>query len=337
MMGAGARHRPLWVIRSNHVLLVTLALAAACNAAGPPSRSVPSEEGGTGGGAEGGAAGKPAVTGGKGGSATGGAGGSGTGGTSGSSGGAGGSPAADAGSLAAADAGASPDGPPPTTEGCAAKFCDDFEGFAAGAQPGGNWKIALDRGTLAVDETRAFSGQRSVKLTHGGAPAFMFMELRQPVLPLAGGVTYGRLMYYITKNPTGQYSHFEIVRGGGPLSGTARAQLNTGAENGKVVINYEPGDCTKYSKVPFPEKKWTCYQFRFDLPRNDIHEWVDNMSADDIPVTPGGGQCWKMPTVVDTLHIGWESYHGPGAELWIDDVAVSDQPIPCPTGMPSRP
>jgi len=269
---------------------------------------------------------------------SGGAGGAGTGGA-GAPGGAGGSATGGAGGAPGPgpDAGAGPDAPPATSQGCAGKFCDDFEGFAPGTQPAGMWKIHLEKGNLAVDETRAFSGARSVKLTHPGAPAAMFMELRGPVLPLAGNVTYGRLMYYITKNPTGQYSHFEIVRGGGPLSGTARAQLNTGAENGKVFINYEPGDCSKKSNVPFPEKKWTCYQFRFDLPKSDIHEWVDNISADDIPVGAPAGQCWRMPTVVDTLHIGWESYHGPGAELWIDDVAVSDQPIPCPTGMPSKP
>jgi hypothetical protein len=144
-------------------------------------------------------------------------------------------------------------------------------------------------------------------------------------------------MYYITKSPTGQYSHFEIVRGTGPLASGGQAQLNTGAENGKVVVNYEPGDCTKYSTVAFPEKKWTCYQWRFDISKNDIHEWVDGKSADDIPVALAGS-CWKSPTVVDTLHIGWESYHSDQpVELWIDDVAVSDQPIPCPTEPPSKP
>jgi hypothetical protein len=313
-----------------------MALAAACNSAAP-SRSNPSEEAGSGGSEATG--GKTTATGGKGGmtTPTGGTGGAGTGGGSATGGSGGAATGGDGGSsMGGPDAGPKLDGPPASQEGCSAKFCDNFEGFAAGSQPGGVWTIHLEKGTLAVDETRAFSGARSVKFVNPGAPAAMFLELRGPVLPLAGNVTYGRLMYYIDKNPTGQYSHFEIVRGGGPLSGTARAQLNTGAENGKVFINYEPGDCSKKSNVSFPEKKWTCYQFRFDIPKNDIHEWVDNMSADDIPVAPAG-QCWKMPTAVDTLHIGWESYHGPGSQLWIDDVAVGDQPIPCPTGMPSKP
>jgi hypothetical protein len=232
---------------------------------------------------------------------------------------------------------AAPEDAPANPAGCTAKFCDDFEGYSAAGPPAGNWMVHLEKGMLAMDDKKAFSGARSVRFTHAGAPAAMFIELRQPVLPMAGNVVYGRLMYYLTKSPTGQFAHFEIVRGGGSLGGTTRAQLNTGAENGKVVINYEPGDCTKYSKVPFPEKRWTCYQWRFDGPKNDVHEWVDGMSADDVPVAPAG-QCWKAPMSVDTLHIGWESYHGAApVELWIDDVAVGDQPIPCPTGMPSKP
>jgi hypothetical protein len=200
--------------------------------------------------------------------------------------------------------------------------------------------VHLEKGMLAVDDRKAFSGERSVRFTHPGAPAAMFIELRKPLLPLPGNVVYGRLMYFLTKSPTGTFSHFEIVRGGGPLAGsTERAQLNTGAENGKVFLNYEPGDCSKPSKtVDFPEKQWACYQWRFDGNKNDIHLWINGTSVDDTSMTVAPGGCWKAPTAVDTLHIGWESYHGTQpVELWIDDVAVGDQPIPCPTGMPSRP
>jgi hypothetical protein len=338
------------VIRTYLAFCVMLGTVA-CNAATPPERSDPSDEGGAGSGGRmdgsgghktGGSGGK--TSGGSGGSvgtggsdepAQGGSGGKATGGTPGP--GSGGTTQVDASAppadTAAEDSAAPADGPGPSS-GCTAKFCDDFEGAALGA----DWKTHFEAtGMAAVDSTKAFSGAQSVRFTHKGAPAAMFLELRQPVLPMAGNVVYGRLMYYLTKSPTGQYSHFEIVRGTGPLPGGETAQLNTGAENGKVVINYEPGDCTKYSKVPFPEKKWTCYQFRFDGTKNDVHEWVDGMSADDVPVAPAG-TCWKAPMAVDTLHIGWESYHtNTPIELWIDDVAVSDQPIPCPTGAPSKP
>jgi hypothetical protein len=336
-LNGGGPPKPLEVIRPLAVVLA-LTLAGACTSSGP-ARSGTSDTGGAPGSDEG-TGGKPTGTGGKeggtgGATATGGSMGGDTGGAPGS----GGSTVAPDAGAAGPDAAAA-DAPPAMTGGCTAKFCDDFEQATAGSKtPGGPWMVHLENsGALAVDETRAFSGARSVHLTHQGAPAAMFMELRQPALPLPGGVVYGRLMYWLEKNPTGQYSHFEIVRGTGALAGGQQAQLNTGAENGKVVINYEPGDCTKYSKVAFPEGKWTCYQWRFDTTKNDIHEWVDGVSADDVPVMAAGGGCWKAPMVLDTLHIGWESYHTPmPVSLWIDDVAVGDQMVSCPTGMPSKP
>jgi hypothetical protein len=340
------RGRPLWDIHRFSALAL-LSLLAACGSAAP-SRTASGGSGGDGG--EGGSAGTAmpgtggkagpggrAGTGGTGGvTETGGTGGGGTGGAP--AGGSGGTPAPtpDA-AVPGPEAGVAADGPPSPTPGCTGKFCDDFEGYPAAGAPGGSWKVATDRGMVKLDETRAFSGARSVMFSHTGAPAVAFIELRQPVLPLPGHVMHGRLMYYLASGPTGQYTHWEIVRGGGPLAGGARAQYNTGGENGKVVVNYEPGDCTKYSKLEFPIKRWACYQWEFNGPKNEIKLWVDGKPIDDVPVAPAG-RCWVAPMVFDTVHIGWESYHGGQAvQLWIDDVAVGDQPIPCPTGMPSKP
>jgi hypothetical protein len=328
-------------IRRYNAFALILALASACNSVAAPADPDPSGGGGTSG--EGGMAGRGGAggreePGGKAGAGGGGAGGSGAGGHSAPDAGGGPPPQPDAAQALDAASGDAlgVDAAPGGAGTCGGKFCDDFEAYEPGAAPAGDWMVRLAKGMLAVDGTRAFSGGRSVRLTHAGAPAVMFMQLRTPLLPLPGGVVHGRLMYYLTKSPTGQYTHFEIVRGGGPLSGTARAQLNTGAENGKLFLNYEPGDCSKPFAAPFPEKKWACYQFRFDLVKNEMWIAVDGQAA-SAPLMPTGG-CWRAPTVVDTLHIGWESYHGAQpVELWIDDVAVGDQPIPCPTGPPSKP
>ncbi|HEY0711230.1 MAG TPA: hypothetical protein VGF45_01055, partial [Polyangia bacterium] len=109
------------------------------------------------------------------------------------------------------------------------------------------------------------------------------------------------------------------------------------AENGKAFLNYEPGDCSiPFPDVPFPEKEWACYQFAFDGTKKQITEWVNGKIALG-PTTPRG-TCWVWPTAVDALHIGWASYHTPAPiELWIDDVVVSDQPIPCPTSPAAKP
>jgi hypothetical protein len=324
------------VWRALHPAFALLLLSASCTSA--RSERSPAADAGGPGGTSGTGGASPAGTGGA--TAVPGTGGGGSAGSDGSPGGgaeSGGSPLTPDAPVARADGG-SVDAPTDAA-GCGASFCDDFEGFPAGAAPAGDWATHLENnGNLAVDETRAFSGSRSVHFNHQGSMASaMFLELRKPLMAAGGPVVHGRLMYWLNKNPTGMFSHFEIVRGTGPLAGGGTAQLNTGAENGKAFINYEPGDCSAPAPdVPFPEAKWTCYQFAFDGSKNQITEWVDGKMAVG-PTTPRG-TCWKWPTTVDTLHIGWESYHTPVLiDLWIDDVAVSDRPIPCPTGAPSKP
>ncbi|MEA2697918.1 MAG: hypothetical protein QOI66_2189, partial [Myxococcales bacterium] len=158
------------------VLVISLALGA-CTAS-LPTNSVPSGGGGNAGGAAGGTSGASGAAGGSGGigASTGGAGGDGSGGAPAGSGGSGpltdGRPNADG-----SDGNAGIDGPSGMPGACAAMFCDDFESYATGGPPGGNWKAALQRGMLAVDATKAFSGERSVHFTHQGAPAMMFIEL----------------------------------------------------------------------------------------------------------------------------------------------------------------
>ena len=225
-------------------------------------------------------------------------------------------------------------------------MCDDFESYAAGSVPGGNWKPLVRAGTLAVDERKAWSGGRSMRITNNGAAeAKTFLEMGQPLLPLPANVMHGRLMFFLTKGPTGGANiHWEIVRGSGLVAGpgSARAQYNAGGEAGKFVINYEPNDCTKYSKVPFPEQKWACFQWEFNGEKtatgskSEMRLWIDGTPVNDVTATPVG-TCWKAP-VFDTVHIGWQQYHAAQpVEIWIDDVAVGDKPIPCPTGPPSKP
>jgi hypothetical protein len=235
---------------------------------------------------------------------------------------------------------------PSVPAGCTAKFCDDFESYAAASVPGGMWQPLQRSGMLAVNEQRAFSGTRSVMFTNqGAANAKTYIELRTPVLPMANNVVHGRLMYYMTRGPTGSNAHWEIVRGSGLLPDGRRAQYNTGGEASKIMFNYEPNDCSKYSKVVFPEKRWACYQWEFDGgpdgaggTKSVMKLWIDGMPADDVAVTAAVGNCWKAPAMFDTIHIGFEHYHqAQPVELWIDDVAVGDKPIPCPAGPPSKP
>src|SRR4051812_28352015 len=163
------------VRRSLHPALALLLVTASCTSASE-------------GRAPAGGAGGPGGTSGSGGASPAGTGGAtpvpGTGG--------GGAAASDGSPAGGVDSGGSPPTPdapvtradggsvdaPTDAAGCGASFCDDFERFATGAAPAGDWATHLENnGTLAVDETRAFSGSRSVHFNHQGSIASaMFLE-----------------------------------------------------------------------------------------------------------------------------------------------------------------
>jgi hypothetical protein len=311
------------------------------------------------------AADKPATSGGGGSGSGGGAGAGGAGGRGGSAGrggggGGGGSGGAGEAVAPAADA-ATPrrDGPhtdrgatgadggsvdaPGAAGVCGAQVCDDFESYPVGSTPQGPWRPFVRSGTLAIDDRKAFSGGRSLLARNtGAADAKTFLELMPPHLP-AGNAVHGRLMFQLTRGPTGANAHWEFVRASGVLTGTTRAQINLGGEAGKFMYNYEPNDCSAYGRaVALPEKRWACFQWQVDgskdsagTARSEIRGFIDGTPV-DITVRATAG-CWNVPTL-DTIHIGYAQHHASEPiEIWIDDVAVGTQPILCPGGSAARP
>src|SRR5581483_3847119 len=104
-----------------------------------------------------------------------------------------------------------------------ATFCDDFESYAAGAQPGGSWTTRTTLGAVVVDDTQARSGSRSVKLTtqaktsDGIKTAFIRLG-GAPVFPSPGNVLYGRMMVRLEAAPTASV-HWTMIQGSGVVPG----------------------------------------------------------------------------------------------------------------------
>jgi hypothetical protein len=316
------------------------------------------EQGGSGGqgGAGGSGAGGEAATasGGNSGSASGGtsgsSGASGSGGVSGSSGGSGGAGAAggSGGTAGSPDGSAGDAGDP-----CEGRIiCDDFEGVSSGTPPASPWKLRESKGSVLVDDTRAFSGTRSVRVSVDATTssdtyrrAFLTID-DAPLIPLPDNSVYGRFMIYIERIPDSSV-HWTIAHGDGPL-GSESATYNYGGM-GDLMANYYRNtdpvvtDCWQTKDQDFPTGAWTCVAFQFDGQNDEMRFWLDGTEISELHVVGGSktdATCtekgidgrWLAPDF-DNISIGWEAYQhdSVGAqEAWIDDVILDDAPIACP-------
>ncbi len=307
-----------------------------------PKSGGPSQPPGTGGSSSGGSV--ATATGGSN-SGTGGS-ASGTGGnsTGGASSGTGGSPPGSGGGNPVGTGGSAG-----TTAGSCvgALLCENFEAYTTGNAPAAPWKISTNLGTVRVDTTHALSGTKAVRFTTDGAAgtyrrAFMSIE-GAPVFPVAGNVFYGRMMVWLTAAPAGSM-HWTNIQGEGPVPNmNFRAFSRYGGQLQKrLMANYETqgvaSDCWKHSTTTMPEGRWTCMEWRFNGPNNEMNFWLDGASLSDITVVGRGEGCisqgttgtWYSPTY-DTIRLGWEHYQQSIAhDMWIDDVAIDTKRIGCP-------
>jgi hypothetical protein len=270
-------------------------------------------------------------------------------GAAGGAGGTGGGAGAAGGTAGAAGGGAgAPGGAGSGADSCAtAIFCDDFEAYAAGAAPKGQWKVTTNNGTLAVDGTHAHSGKNAIHALTTGAQAYesAYMGLvGAPVFPVPQNGFFGRMMTYATQAPT-DVVHWTIIQGEGPVPAhniTNAVYRYGGQYNLRFMANYDSSppksDCWHHSQATtIPLNRWACVEWQFDGPTSTLRFWLDGQPVDDLTVVAKGDGCispdtmdnWYAPTF-NALRLGWEHYQqGPG-ELWIDDVAVDSKRIGCP-------
>lgn len=250
------------------------------------------------------------------------------------------------------DAGAT-DAGPADAGACPALFCDDFEGWDAGAAPGAPWQVTLNKGTVAVSTTRAASGQKSVRVAvQAGVSGDSFRRAvltlsGAPVLPVTGNNLFGRMRVWVNDLPSGDKNdnelvHYSFISGSGHSAAAGGTTLvKYGAMNFKrFLANYWEGptkyDCWRNSATAMPEGRWSCLEWQFDGPRNEARLWLDGAALTDATILGMGDGCvgttnqpWKFP-VFDRLELGWQNYQlWSGQELWVDDVAIGTARIGC--------
>jgi hypothetical protein len=249
----------------------------------------------------------------------------------------------------AADGDAAADSGPAPGDCAGALLCDDFESYDVGAPPTGPWTATTNRASIAVDETRAFSGARAVRfVTDGGDGTYRraFIQVSgAPVFPVAENTVYGRMMIYVAELPGTARVHWTNIQAEGPIPGrdgvTALYRYG-GMNDDRWLANYETrgagSDCWRNSASRMEAARWTCMEWRFSQPEDRMDLWVDGVAITDATVEDEGDGCvdssWDghwYGGAWDRMLLGWEHYQASIAhEVWIDDVALDDERIGCP-------
>jgi hypothetical protein len=217
------------------------------------------------------------------------------------------------------DAGGKPDGS--GALGCTgAKVCDDFESYAKGAAPTGPWTADVASAAMAIDDTKAFSGSKSVHITTQGGGAKALIVQTAPLLPFAGNNVYGRFMMFYNVMPT---THYHLVIANGP--GDSGQMTMGGLESSKALFNYGPGDNTAVSNTKYPAGKWACIQWQFDGPNKTARMSIDGQALDNLVTS------WQSFSIAK-LSIGLLNCcdDAPKVDMWLDAVAIDDKPVACP-------
>jgi hypothetical protein len=264
----------------------------------------------------------------------------------------------DASPADAGDAGRPPD--PCAT----ARFCENFESYATGMAPTGNWKAETNLGAVSVVGDQHFDGQKSARFTtqSNSAGKTAYIKLAAPgVFPVPGNAYFGRMMTFLVSAPD-QSVHWTFIQGGGLVPGQSYHALyryggqlpvsDGGAFFGsQLMANYDTpdsyngtgpsSDCWNHAKgTVVPVGRWACVEWQFDGPNNAMHFWLDGTPIDSLTVAGQGQGCVHQPqtftwTAPDfsTLELGWESYQNDtDRTLYLDDVVIATDRVGCPPG-----
>ncbi len=220
-------------------------------------------------------------------------------------------------------------------------FQDDFETYPLGIVTQGPWTTA-GKGTVRIDETKAFSGRQAVQLISGeGYVNRAFLEL-ETVFPLSGNHYFGKLnMYLESASPDG--IHWTMIQSSGKVAGQDfSAEVRYGGQHHKqLMANYDTqgvkSDCWQHAAIPIPEGKWFALEWEFNGAQNQMKLWLDGELIEALTINGRGEGCvengtqgqWLFP-IVEKLSLGWVDYQRGGGtrKLWIDDVVISKKKSP---------
>lgn len=235
-------------------------------------------------------------------------------------------------------------------------FCDGFEDDAAGGEPGFPWTFER-RGTPTIEVSNgdAFGGNHAVKIEAVGRETAFLSLQGAPLFPTTDNRLFGRAMVKLDSTPE-ERVHWTMIEGKGrTVDGSRIVEYRYGGakpieKDGRLIgsrlmANYETPDgaktdCWHSAKktTVMPTGDWICIAFEFNGLENNMQLSINGESLDDLTVKGVGQGCmhaaddliWEAP-VFDRINLGWETYKDDSRRtLWIDDVAIGEQPLTCP-------
>lgn len=209
---------------------------------------------------------------------------------------------------------------------------------------------------MLVDDTRAYSGSKSVKINVPVAAMGAEGSFRLDPLPSQLPDAYMRMMVYLESKPVGTNKmHWTYLRAVGSLvaktqNKIVRATTGIGGhphewQETQIGLKNDLSfaDCWNHTSQAVPTGKWACVEYHLKE-QGDLHEvWVDGTKIGPLSysATPPHnrygclndetGKKLLVPTTT-VVTFGWRHAHGLTSPLnmWIDDVAVDNKRIGCP-------
>lgn len=244
------------------------------------------------------------------------------------------------------------------------KVCDDFETTDAGSVPNPVlWAVGAPncfgptqggRGTALVDDSTAYTGRHSVKVTNdfgdGGAPQYCdhaFFSNASAFAVTGAEQVYTRFFVMLgdplgtthvtlaTMTNTTENNQLRLGFDDGVFSwnnastGTFLPELQSGLVTGST----DPIDVME--SLP-PPSGWFCVEFHIDEDAGTFETWIQStevpgLEFDGSAVTNISTQ-WATDTskpLLSNLGFGWETYSAMPMNVWFDDVAIDTKRIGC--------
>jgi hypothetical protein len=215
-------------------------------------------------------------------------------------------------------------------------------GTFIGYVPGGNNNRASGNFAL-TDNTRSYSGTKSLYVKAGGQPAQITKQL-----PAGLDRLYTRMWVYSSQtlgnDPSDNHEHFTGVKANENGSFSANNEIRIGNGKGHLGYNIVPSDAISPNIADWgsgpqtPANQWYCVEVGYlsDLPYNETSMWIDGVLVNSVTSTANWHQTVPGNYLTDYIanargHVffGWHSFSGTNADMWFDDIVVATDRIGC--------